>query len=470
MSNPGAEMFWAHKTEPFSEQVMLLDSLGEAWSYRAFSERVDEFITQLEMLLPQRKALCALIVRNMPATIVAYLACLRAGHALILLHAGLPEDTLREICSRFRVNLLLSTSTENEHLPACECLTTEAIELHPDLALLMSTSGSSGSPKLVRLSYRNLQANAEAIADYLSITSSDRAITLLPLHYSYGLSVLNSHLVAGASCVVYEGSVVERRFWDTFSHLQVTGLAGVPYTYEQLSRLRFEPKRYPHLRYMTQAGGKIPAQLAEKFARKLNEAGKQFYLMYGQTEATARMSYLPPSSATSHPESIGIPIPGGSFHLLDEQGSLLNDSHQPGELIYRGENVMMGYAQGYKDLAVGNTLSSLATGDLAWRDEQGLYYLKGRKDRVQKVLGIRIDLDDLQARMQAQFGELACLATDTRLQIFLENSAISDALQHFVDTQLELPASCIHMQCIERLPRTVNGKLDYPALAIRLEP
>jgi acyl-coenzyme A synthetase/AMP-(fatty) acid ligase len=351
-------------------------------------------------------------------------------------------------------------------MPELTLLSSQSGELHPELAVMLSTSGSSGSPKLVRLSYRNLQANAEAIAEYLSIGPEDRSIAHLPLHYSYGLSILNSHLLVGASCVLYQGSVMERPFWHALKTLSVSNLAGVPYTYEMLSRLRFEPAAYPALRYMTQAGGRLSADLVTHFAQSLSRADKQFYLMYGQTEATARMSYLPPHLCAHHPESIGQPVPGGRFELQDGSGNLLQGCDQLGELVYYGDNVMMGYARDYQDLSEGYTLEALHTGDLAWRDEQGLYYLKGRKDRVRKILGNRIDLDELQSGLQARFGSLACVASDKLLQIFFENQTHKEPLMRFLSAELQLPPSSILLQHIEQLPRTLNGKLDYRALEI----
>lgn len=458
--------FWTLSEDHSGEHVMLLETSGQAWTYRECCEQVTRLTGQLSEVMPATKGLCALIMRNNPASVTAYLACLQAGHAVILLHPDMSATAINEVCMRYRVNVLITSSDSQRLHPEYTLISTEPVKVHAELAVLLSTSGSSGSPKLVRLSYRNLQANAESIVRYLSITRNDRAIAHLPLHYSYGLSVLNSHLLAGASCVLHDGSIVERPFWQAMKTLSVNNLAGVPYTYELLSRLRFEPSAYSDLRYMTQAGGKLCPELVRCFAQKLRSAGKQLFLMYGQTEATARMSYLPPELCETHPESIGQPIPGGKFDLLDEHGSVIQNPDQPGELVYSGDNVMMGYAHTYQDLARDHVLEILHTGDQAWRDAQGLYFLKGRIDRIRKVFGNRIDLDELQTRLQDRFGSLACVASESRLCIYYETEQLGDELKRAVDDQLQLPPSAISLHYIDQLPRTVNGKLDYRTLEI----
>ena len=228
-------------------------------------------------------------------------------------------------------------------------------DLHADLALLLSTSGSTGSPKLVRLSYENLDSNAESIAEYLDIDSADRAMTSLPLSYCYGLSVLHSHLTRGAAVIVTGLSVVDPGFWDLARTAQATAFAGVPYTFELLDRVGFADLDLPSLRYVTQAGGKLGADQVRKFAELGRRRGWDLVVMYGQTEATARMAYLPVDRVLDAPEAIGVPIPGGRFTIDDD-----------GELIYHGPNVMLGYAESAEDFALGPHRSiALRTGDLA---------------------------------------------------------------------------------------------------------
>ncbi len=176
-------------------------------------------------------------------------------------------------------------------------------DLHPDLALLLSTSGSTGSPKLVRLSHTNLRSNAASIADYLGLTPDDVAVSTLPLSYCYGLSVLTSHLLARASLLLSEDSVTTHSLWDLAARHGATSFAGVPHTFELLERSGRAEALPRTLRYVTQAGGRLDPADVRRWVRHGQARGFDFVVMYGQTEATARMAWLPPSLAAERPDS-----------------------------------------------------------------------------------------------------------------------------------------------------------------------
>jgi acyl-coenzyme A synthetase/AMP-(fatty) acid ligase len=238
-----------------------------------------------------------------------YLAALHAGHPVLLVPG---DDVARaaDLVQAWDPDVVITPDTGGWR-PVRAARRLRA-RLHPDLALLLSTSGSTGSPKLVRLSHENLQSNATAIAEYLGLSAQDRAITTLPLHYCYGLSVVHSHLAVGASVVLTDRSVVDPCFWETFRATGATNLAGVPHTFELLDRVGFGATPVPSLRFVTAAGGRLPERQVERYAALGERDGWELYVMYGQTEATARMAYLPPRLARSHPGAIGVPIPGGS--------------------------------------------------------------------------------------------------------------------------------------------------------------
>ena len=263
-----------------------------------------------------------------------------------------------------------------------------AAPVHEKLALLLATSGSTGSPKLVRLSRENVESNARAIREYLKLDETERPITTLPMQYTYGLSILNSHLLAGGCILMTKESCVQEGFWKFFREQKATSLGGVPYTYQILKRLRFFEQEFPWLRSMTQAGGKLPADLVTEVGTWAQARGIRFYVMYGQTEATARMSYLPPEDCLKKPGSIGIPVPGGKFSLLGEDGEPVCGTGVDGELIYEGANVSLGYAKNKEDLMRGDeNRGVLHTGDIARRDADGYYYIAGRKKRFIKLYG-----------------------------------------------------------------------------------
>ncbi len=339
--------------------------------------------------------------------------------------------------------------------------TASAHDLHPDLALLLSTSGSTGSPKLVRLSRDNVASNAEAIADYLGLTPADRAITALPLHYCYGLSVLHSHLVAGASIVLTDLSVVDECFWEVFSRTGATTLAGVPHTFDLLATSGFEARDLPTLRQVTQAGGRLDPDAVRRWSRFGRSRGWDLVVMYGATEATARMAYLPPHLTTDHPSSIGVAVPGGRLRLdegVDARAGV-------GELVYSGPNVMLGYAESPADLARPRATDELRTGDLA-REVDGLFEVVGRLNRRGKVFGLRLDLDALERHLHAAVAPHArVVATDHAVHVFLTSGRDSAAAHALATSHCGLPAHAVRVTVLPQVPMTSSGKVDHAALA-----
>lgn len=334
---------------------------------------------------------------------------------------------------------------------------------HPDLALLLSTSGSTGSPKLVRLSRDNVLSNAASIADYLDLRPTDRGVTTLPLHYCYGLSVLHSHLVAGAAIVLTDLSVADACFWDLVADTGVTGLAGVPYTYELLEASGFSDRDLPALRYLTQAGGRMDPARVRSVAELGQRHGFDLFVMYGQTEATARMAYLPPSLAATRPEAVGVAVPGGSLRIDDPDGDGV------GELVYTGPNVMMGYAVSRDDLARGAELTELHTGDLARIAPDGLVEVVGRSDRMTKVFGLRLDLDRLEQELVSLDPALRLVARGDVLHVFHTRHRVGERARRELRRLTGLSASCVRSHQLERLPRTAAGKVDDAALRRHLE-
>lgn len=424
---------------------------NQSLTYRELADRVD---AMAERLGPVRR-LVALAAANDLDSLVAYLAALVAGHPLILL----PEDkpaALESLVTAYDPDVVLrpggGTTVLEERRPGTRH------ELHPDLALLLSTSGSTGSPKLVRLSQKNLQSNAESIAEYLGIDSGDRAATTLPMSYCYGLSVINSHLLRGAGLVLTDLSVVDPCFWELFRSKEATAFAAVPYTFELLERVGFADMDLPRLRYVTQAGGRLAPDKVRSYAELGRRNGWDLFVMYGQTEATARMAYLPPELAATVPGAIGVPVPGGDFRIDPVPG--LTD----GELVYTGPNVMLGYAQSPADLAKGRTIHELRTGDLARKHPAGVYEVVGRRSRFVKIVGLRVDLGQVE-RILADLGvQAASAGTDEGLVVAVEGDQDTRLLGKVLSQGLGLPRTALEVHAVEHLPRLATGKLDYPAV------
>ncbi|OBI84813.1 AMP-binding protein [Mycobacterium sp. E740] len=397
------------------------------------------------------RRLIVLEARNDVDTLVHYLGALAGRHVVLLVPAGRNHDAVLQTYDPDTV--VANGAVHHRRL-------TGKHRLHDDLAMLMSTSGSTGSPKLVRLSRTNLICNSEAIADYLGIGESDVAATTLPLAYCYGLSVVNSHLIRGAGLILTDRSVTDERFWQLFRRHRATSFAGVPYTFELLERTGFDAKDLPHLRYVTQAGGRMPAERVRRFAEQARAGGWQLFVMYGATEATARMAYLPPELALARPESIGRPITCGSFTIepsADGAGDAI------GELVYRGPNVMMGYAHGPADLALGKTVEALHTGDLARRASDGMFEIVGRTSRFVKMYGLRIDLQRVESALSADGITAFCTDDGDQLVVAATGTRAGD-VQRIAADVAGVPASAVRVVTVDELPLLASGKPDYGAV------
>ncbi|MDQ4052931.1 MAG: AMP-binding protein [Actinomycetota bacterium] len=392
--------------------------------------------------LGSTRRLVLLETANDVGTVVTYLAALAGHHPVLLVGAG---DSERQ------ADIVRTYATD---LPGHD--------LHPDLAVLLSTSGSTGSPKLVRLSRANIESNARSIAAYLDLRSTDRAMTSLPLQYCYGLSVLNSHLVSGASVVLTDLSVADECFWDLARSTGATSFAGVPYTFDLLEASDFAARDLPTLRYVTQAGGRMPPEQVIRFAELGRRRGWELFVMYGQTEATARIAYLPPDLAADRPDAIGIPVPGGELRidpLPDVTGA-----PDVGELVYSGPNVMMGYAESPADLARGPETPELRTGDLARQADDGLFEVTGRLNRCAKVFGLRVDLDRVERQLREARLSARLVSDDGTLHAFVTHARQGRRTRDQVALLASVPPGAVRVHTLTDLPLTESGKTDYAAL------
>jgi acyl-CoA synthetase (AMP-forming)/AMP-acid ligase II len=425
------------------ERVAVLTDTQQL-SYHQLADTVAA--TAEELGGPRRLVL--LETRNDVATLVRYLAAMASGHVV------LPVDAQRDhtaIVQTYEPDVVIDgNGMHHIHRGGRD-------RLHDDLALLLSTSGSTGSPKLVRLSHTNLVSNAAAIADYLDVRETDRAATTLPMPYCYGLSVIHSHLLRGAGLVLTDHSVIDDEFWDLFRRHRGTAFAGVPYTFELLERVGAETLDLPHLRYVTQAGGRMPPERVRRFAELGQRQGWDLFVMYGATEAAARMTYLPPQLALSHPAAIGGPIPGGALAIEPRDGW---DDEDVGELVYRGPNVMMGYAHRSADLALGKTVDALHTGDIARRGSDGLYEVIGRINRFVKMYGLRIDLQHVEATMRDHGVTAFCTDVDDRLAVAAAGHDGGE-VQRLAAAAAGVPAGAVHAVTVAELPILPSGKPDY---------
>lgn len=445
---------FADRLQQFGDATAIVTDRGERVTYAGLARRADACA---QALGPARR-LVMIEAANRLEPLVAYIGCLRAKHPVVLTAAGGDHE---RVISTFRPDAVFAAEDDAWRFdvqPAAPG------GMHEDLRVLLSTSGTTGAAKLVRLSGRAVDANAASIATYLGITVADRAITSLPFHYSYGLSVVNSHLATGATLLLTDRSVVDPAFWTFFEAHHATSLAGVPYTYELLERVGFLERAPASLRTLTQAGGRLPAETVSRITAWSRERGVRFFVMYGQTEATARMAYLPPEHAVTHPGAIGVPIPGGEFRLIDEDGGLVEATDAVGELVYRGPNVMMGYATSRDDLARGAELTELHTGDLASRNAEGLYRISGRKSRFAKIFGLRVSLDEVEAQLGHMGAKGVAVSDDVGVYIATLSPASPDEVTAALAEAYKLPATVFQVSVFEDLPTLPSGKIDYQAI------
>jgi acyl-coenzyme A synthetase/AMP-(fatty) acid ligase len=442
-------------------RTALIDETGAELSYSSLDRAVDSFVREHGL----GGQLVFLECTNSVEAIVAYLACLRSHSPVFLYHAQ-DRGLLDQLLTIYDPNLIISWRNRAPYLLRRHGF---AITMHPELRVLLSTSGSTGSPKLVKLSETNITSNARAIVDYLEMSPADRSITTLKLNYSYGMSVVNSALACGASLLLTERTIVDPKFWDVARRFEATNFAGVPYTYEMLSRMSRQLSEWTSLRFATQAGGRMAPEAVASFARISREAGWRFYVMYGQTEAAPRMAYLPPEKAELYPSSVGRAVPGGTIEILDQQGLPITIPGVVGELRYRGPNVMMGYARHQDELAEMAGTDGLETGDQAVWNEAGLVEIVGRTSRFVKPFGLRVNLDEIERYVRASLPEAVCTGTDTTIFIAVpagEHSS-QEGLTARLAERYHLPEQLFQIIEVEHVPRLSNGKVDYQAILRR---
>jgi acyl-CoA synthetase (AMP-forming)/AMP-acid ligase II len=408
-------------------------------------------------------------------TLSAYLAALRIGHTVGFLPAT------AEILSAYQPEFVVTSPDSGTDLTGHGYTVDEdAVDgvrifrrraaattgtIHPDTALLLATSGSTGSPKTVRLSYAGLADNSDAVINVLGITADDRGATTLPITHVYGLSVVNTHLRAGASILLSNRSPLSMALWQEMTKTGATSLAAVPTTYAAFGPAHVSWLARSRIRTMTQSGARLPDEVAMRLWRMLEHHGGRFFVMYGQTEATGRIACLDPAELPTHLGSVGVPLPGSTVTITPVPA---HHGARPGEgaVHYSGPGVMLGYASDRADLGRGGDVDVLATGDLGYLDG-GYLYLTGRTKRIAKVLGIRTSLDDLE-RMVEQPGQpmaVVCGTDDVVHLVGAGDPAVHEGQRRQLAESLGVPGRHVVFQAVDAIPRTPGGKVDYRRLA-----
>lgn len=449
------------------DRIAAIDDSGAGLTYGD----IVGFTERFARALPER-SLIFILSENRIGALLGYLGALSSGIVPLIVSAKTEQSLYENFRDRYSPAYLWAPREMAENLGYPSTGFEEwgyvllktgmsAPELNEDLALLLPTSGSTGSPKLVRHSYRNIEANARNVAHLFELTEDERPMASLPMHYTMGLSVITSHLLVGATVILSGRSLLDKGFWQMMREHFVTSFTGVPYSYELLSKLRFFRMDLPDLRTISQGGGKMTESLFQACADYAEQKGKRFIATYGQTECTARMAYLPAELAKTKICSIGIAEPGGQLSIIDKDGKETLDGVAEGELVYRGENVTLGYATCAEDLLKGDENHGVMhTGDLARRDADGCHFIIGRMKRFLKIFGLRIGLDEVEGLIKSAFDtDCHCSGTDEILEISVTNGAVAGEIAAFVEEKTHLFHQNISVKTVQSIARNEAGKV-----------
>ena len=465
-------MFSLDRISNFSKDIALINEKKENITYRQLLNYSDKISKNIN-----KRSLIFILCSNTFESIIFYVGVLRSGAIPLLLESNISQTILDNLIQKYQPEFIvcnkLNLKTIKNYIEIFKLENNILLKIkskinykiNDDLALLLSTSGSTGSPKFVRLSHKNLLTNTKQISSFLPTGPSEISITTMPMSYTYGLSIINTHIMNGSKIFVSERSIVEKLFWTNLNNFNVTNFGGVPFFYKILNKLNFKNIETKNLKYITQAGGKLENKLAQKIIETCDKKNIKFYMMYGQTEATARISYVPCEKVKEKLGTIGNLVEGGKIWLEDDQGNVIKKINQEGELIFSGKNVCLGYSEDYKDLIKGNENNEiLRTGDLAKIDVKGNYFIVGRKKRFSKIFGLRINLDDLEEKLNLKGFDCACSGNDEKIIIFIRESNNSTQIKDYIKKNFKIQDSGFKLIPVKEIPRTYSGKIDYARL------
>lgn len=444
------------------------DSLGGEVTYG----NLKEFSVEFGKLIESR-SLIFILAKNTIGGLSGYYGSLENRIVPLILGTDLEDGLLLNLWKQYQPNyawLPLESEKFNkiEHSIIWEIQGYQLIkfdhpkpELYCDLSLLLSTSGSTGSPKLVRHSYENISSSAKNVAALFEITDQDRALATLPLQYTMGLSVVTSYLFAGATVLLTDLSLLDKNFWIFLKDNKATSFSGVPFSYDILKKLRFFRMDLPHLELLNQGGGKLSNQLFQETAQYAKDKNKRFIATYGQTEGTARMSYLPANKALDKTGSIGIPIPEGEMFIVNEEGKTIEEYNQEGELVYKGPNVTLGYAKTLSDLTKEDENNGiLYTGDYALKDQEGFYFILGRKKRFLKLMGIRVSLDQVEMLIKNELSlDSIASGDDKKMTISIIDQEKTKDVLSLVTQRFNIFHRVVEISIVDEIKRNKSGKI-----------
>lgn len=444
------------------DKVAAIDDSGRSVTYG----EICDFSIEFAKFLPQR-SLIFLLSENCIGSLLGYTSALSNRIVPLIISAATEEGLYNHLYELYQPEYLWLPQAKSKGKEVVfsawdYCLVktgNKPVPMQEELSLLLPTSGSTGSPKLVRHSYRNIEANADNVRRLFKLDGTEKAMAILPMHYTMGLSVITSHLLAGATLLLSGRSLLDKGFWATLK--EATSFTGVPYSYEILTKMRFTRMDLPNLKVITQGGGKLTEAMWNTLAQYAHDKGKRFIATYGQSECTARMAYLPAEMALDKVCSIGIAEPGGQLSIVDGNGNETFEGEAQGEMVYRGENVTLGYATCREDLQKGDENHGVMhTGDLARRDADGCYFIIGRLKRFLKIYGLRIGLDEVEQLVKTEFNtDCYCKGDDEKLEVLVTDPKLQELLPEFIEGKTHLFHQRISVRVVNEILRNEAGKV-----------
>ena len=427
----------------------------------------------------EKNSLVLLLNDNSIESIMFYILIMKLKNvSLMILESNSNEKSILEILKNYQLNYIIIPQKKIEyinnksnlllkfgHFLVFDNQNYKVKSINPHNKLMLTTSGSLGSSKFVSLSLQNLKFNSNQIVDYLNIKKEDNVITTMPISYSYMLSIINTHFEVGATIHINSNSIFQREFWDYFKKKRINSFSGVPYHFQILEKNNFKFLNTQQIKYITCAGGKLDEKIIKKIYNFCHKKRIKFYSMYGQTEASPRISYLPHNYLKEKPSSIGKGMKGTKIWLEDEKGKKINKVNKIGELVCAGKNVFNGYCSSRKDLTKKiNKKKFLKTGDLAFYDEDKFFFICGRKSRIAKIFGIRINLDELEKRLSSEKKTVVCKSNGNKIYLFTRSKVNKKKLIEAAEEVTMQNRSAFEIITLNKFPMTNSGKIKYSSL------
>lgn len=451
----------------YGQNIALIDENENSYSYKELNFLVNECSKTLK-----NYNLAFLIANNTLDFIVSYLSLLRSNVLVVLLDRQIRKDDLIRLLNLYKPDIIVRTSEDNLPIHNLRCVKNKknlGIYLfnkrkkiiNKKIAQLISTSGTTGSEKFVKQSFKALDDNIKKISNFLKISNEDNTITTMDPHYTYALSIINTHIYKGATVILNNSSFFEKKFWEKFEKYKINTFGGVPFHYEMLKKLKFHEKKINHLKYITQAGGKINDLVLDYFIDISEKKNFKFFVMYGQTEAISRISILDYRFLKKYKGSVGKPLRGYKI-WISKKNDL--DQKKNGEIIFSGKNIMSGYSHNLKDLEKIEIIKKHNTGDIGYINNEGFIFITGRKKRYIKFYGHRINLDDIEKKINFRKTICACEEINNKIYLFLLKDINSDLIFKKYLRNVFYSKKNINFFLVKEIPKNNNNKIDYKKL------